>query len=476
MKSTIQMLIVLVALGHGVATGHAQSAPAGDPGLQLPSSLAGSRLLPGGALGSGQGKADPHVSTITTGSSGAARKLAEAYPAAQRAAAERTFQALLGAYVQVESAVGIPAGDAAGALAAYAIVSFEAYSDADVDQKHYKPVIDQMRRALQANADFARATAAQKRELYEQMAIMGMFVAARRSEAKKSGDATALRAVRDAARQYISQGLKIDPDRMQIGGGGLIVAASGATAPDGASAPAAPPAASAPFSARPFSTERIKGVLFSWHQTYGAEGFGLSETTYLLFKDGTCTTELSKSLEDPAASKADDPKAWGRWRKQGALFEVAFEGSFFTPPGQKIREPARRGERLSGKWSASSGGSVGPDAIYWSNSSVTFSKDGRFETYSSGGSGATSGDTTSTTVYDDEGSATAVVNPNIGGGGKRRSGRTSADRTGTYSLDGYTLELHYDSGRVERHLFHTTPERDYIFFRGTEMWVGRQKK
>src|SRR5688572_1133315 len=100
MKTTIRTLIVLVALGHGAAIGHAQNAPAGDPGMQMPPVLGGKPLLPGGAVG--QGKADPRVSTITTGSSRAARKLAAAYPAAQRAAVEQTFEALLRAYPQLE--------------------------------------------------------------------------------------------------------------------------------------------------------------------------------------------------------------------------------------------------------------------------------------------------------------------------------------------------------------------------------------
>ena len=240
MKTALQLFTFLVALVGSFGPGHAQSTP-GEPGaapFALPGGLSDAALS-----GAAQGKGNARVSTITTGRSGAAKKLAAGYPAAQRADIERTFEALLQAYPKIESAAGIPAGDAAGALAAFAIASFEAYRDVQVDPGHYKPVIDQVRRVLQASPDFARASAAQRREMYEHMAILAMFVATKRIEAKKSADATALRTVRDEARKYIAQGLKIDPDSMQIGRGGLAVS-SGATPdrPPGATGPGPAPA------------------------------------------------------------------------------------------------------------------------------------------------------------------------------------------------------------------------------------------
>ena len=56
------------------------------------------------------------------------------------------------------------------------------------------------------------------------------------------------------------------------------------------------------------------------------------------------------------------------------------------------------------------------------------------------------------TVYDDEGSATSASTPTFSGTGTRKRARRG-DRTGTYELDGYTLTLRYDNGRVVRHAF-----------------------
>jgi hypothetical protein len=245
---------------------------------------------------------------------------------------------------------------------------------------------------------------------------------------------------------------------------------SGGATPDRASGAARP--AAAPSPAKPIPVDKIAGVLNSWYQVYDISGMQIRDKTYVLFKDGTCTSAIDDL--DPATSKVADPDEWGRWRKRGKDYEITLGGEAFVPDNQSIRQPARRGERLSGKWSVSSGGQVGPDAVYWHNSSVVLTREGRFELSASGGSGGTSGDTTGVSVYDDEGSASSVTNPNFGGGGTRRSRNTRADRTGTYALDGYVLVLRFDSGKVEQHLFHTNDDRSFIWFRGSDMMKDKK--
>jgi hypothetical protein len=196
-----------------------------------------------------------------------------------------------------------------------------------------------------------------------------------------------------------------------------------------------------------------------------------------VLEDGTCTTALPHRLEDldPVASRAAHPEQWGRWRKRGKTYEVSIGGPFEAPPNQKMFQPARRGERLSGNWNVASSGTAGSTS-FWSTDAVVFGKDGRFEASSSGGMGGTieggrpGESTTTTTIRDDEGSSSSITSPHLGGGKTRRTGKTRADRSGTYSLDGYTLELRYDSGLVERHLFFASPDRRDILFRGSLMW------
>jgi len=72
-------------------------------------------------------------------------------------------------------------------------------------------------------------------------------------------------------------------------------------------------------------------------------------------------------------------------------------------------------------------------------------------------------------AYDDDGSSLAIAGPNVGGGTSRKSGSTKADREGTYHIDGYTLELRYDSGKVERRFFAMREDRKAILFGDEEL-------
>ena len=78
------------------------------------------------------------------------------------------------------------------------------------------------------------------------------------------------------------------------------------------------------------------------------------------------------------------------------------------------------------------------------------------------------------TVHNDEGSASSVGSAVFGGGGSSSNGKTLANRSGSYRLDGYTMELHYDDGRVVRQLFFTNNDRSFIWFAGSQLM--KQKK
>ncbi len=221
----------------------------------------------------------------------------------------------------------------------------------------------------------------------------------------------------------------------------------------------------------------VEAVLYSWQQVYRVTGLKMEEDSWLLLKDGSYRPVPTVPLEgfDAARDKAQNPKLWGRWRKSGSGYQLASaeSSSFRSPPHQTVRQPARDGERLSGTWGTASGGSIGTTG-YWNFRKINFSRDGRFSHSNSGGMGGTLAQgseqsVSSQVVYDDEGSASSTSAPNFGGGSSRKTGNTLADRSGTYRLSGYTLELRYDNGRVARHLFFTNADRKFIWFGGTDM-------
>jgi hypothetical protein len=229
---------------------------------------------------------------------------------------------------------------------------------------------------------------------------------------------------------------------------------------------------------RGVSRSQIEGVLTSWEQIYETTGLHIYENAYLLLKNGRARRLPPVPPEDfdAAAEMAAEPQEWGTWKKKGGDYLIKFADykDFRTPPGQDIADPAPANHRLDGLYSTGSSSSVGPDSVMWSLSYLRFSPGNRFSHSKTGGVGGTSGDTTAVSRWDDEGSATSVTGPNIGGGGSRRSGSKTADREGTYRIDGYTLELRYDSGRVERRFFFLMSER-MIWFGGGS-YVREKKK
>lgn len=152
-----------------------------------------------------------------------ARALASAYPPDQRAKAEGLFKELLSGYHKLESQLGIPRNDVGGAVAAFVTGSYAAYRDVDVPDENFLPLVNQMRQILASNADFARASDAEKQDIYAQMAILGTYMALTRMALKEQPNAQVARNMQRAAKGYLEQFLKTDADRVQLTESGLVL-------------------------------------------------------------------------------------------------------------------------------------------------------------------------------------------------------------------------------------------------------------
>jgi hypothetical protein len=224
----------------------------------------------------------------------------------------------------------------------------------------------------------------------------------------------------------------------------------------------------------------VEAVLWRWENEQRGMGMQVVDYLYLLLKDGSYRDGLPPvAFEDfdAAASRAGEPDKWGRWTRSGGDYLLApVKGSDRTLriESSSARLPARRDERLEGIWEGSSA-----YATLWSVAqshwSVQFDKAGRFVKSSNssivGGAGSPAAGTAvhGAVNRDDDGSSSTVGGANFGGGSSRRGPNTMADRSGSYRLDGYTLELRYDNGRVVRLPFCATPTRDAIWFEGYEL-------
>jgi hypothetical protein len=105
-------------------------------------------------------------------------------------------------------------------------------------------------------------------------------------------------------------------------------------------------------------------------------------------------------------------------------------------------KPATKNEKLAGTWSTIGGGGntiMGGGTMVVSSNALTFNDQGQFTTESTGG-GTFSGATGTVTAYSNKNAA------------------------GTYTFDGYSLELKYNNGNIVR--------KSFCFYDDTkEVWV-----
>lgn len=236
LSNRVAVLLLGAALLPVTGTGHAQYMPF-QGYVEMPQTLApmimgnlaneNLRLL-NERNGKGVKSARPtgKLTTAPGGTDGAAtaRSLAASYPAPQRKQIEATFTEALRSYRQIEAKFGIPGNDVAGAVAAFLAGNYMAYRDVDFPDRHFGTLVAQMRGVLAANPAFLRASPAEKRQAYEQMATLGTFMAMTRETVKRQPpEAGAVRHFRDAARANLEQFLKTDPDRLTIGEDGLVI-------------------------------------------------------------------------------------------------------------------------------------------------------------------------------------------------------------------------------------------------------------
>jgi hypothetical protein len=111
----------------------------------------------------------------------------------------------------------------AGAVAAFLAGNYMAYRDTDFPDANFPPLVNQMREIIGSNATFARASDMEKQEMYEQMAILGTYMAMTRDALKKQPNTQIQANLRKAAKGYLEQFLKTDADRVQITANGLVL-------------------------------------------------------------------------------------------------------------------------------------------------------------------------------------------------------------------------------------------------------------
>ncbi len=200
------------------------------------------------------------------------------------------------------------------------------------------------------------------------------------------------------------------------------------------------------------------------------------ESTYLVLRDGWLYDDLRLSPHDldVAASRRLEPQSWHRWRRAGSGIEMQDYDEYGRTDGQWTRlkatpRPAIGTRRLNGQFmavaSATAGLIGGGGAFSMSTTSFNFRPDGTFtwtnfsQMYGSSNVGTGPG-----------GASIVVGGASVGPNGTSASSIGGGDDGGTYTTDGYTLELRTRSGKVLRwSIFSWDSERyrDHLVINGT---------
>ncbi len=165
---------------------------------------------------------------------------------------------------------------------------------------------------------------------------------------------------------------------------------------------------------------------------------------YILFKDGTIyqAPVTSPADMDIASSKQTEPKKWGSWKMDAdklivywPLEKPTYQNSTWKKSSYKNVLPAKKGEILEGNFKTLTGGgntALGGDVLVVAAANITFNKEGKFTL------AKTAGVSSGRDIWENTHSKT--------------------NEAGTYTLDGYTIELRYNNGKTQRQFFYFYPD------------------
>lgn len=188
----------------------------------LRSTTSGQKSERGSTAGDRAAKPRETASTqIPLGARRMPARMAQHYPVADRAEAERVFDNMLSGYGQIARQLGVPQNDVAGAVAAFIAGSWMAYHDKDVADADFPTLVAQMREVLRSTPEFVNAPVARKQDLYEQLAILGTTMALTRAQLQQQPNAAQSARMKAAAGSYLTGFLKMDPDKLVIDRNGL---------------------------------------------------------------------------------------------------------------------------------------------------------------------------------------------------------------------------------------------------------------
>jgi len=126
------------------------------------------------------------------------------------------------AFRKFERKLDLPDDDVANGVSAYIAGNYMVLHGVEIDDAGFLKLVSQVRQGLLQSHGFRQVPAAQKRKLFEQTAMVGMFMAVAQLSTKTTPqDPNALRNLQDSARANLALILGESASRLRIDGEGM---------------------------------------------------------------------------------------------------------------------------------------------------------------------------------------------------------------------------------------------------------------
>lgn len=151
-----------------------------------------------------------------------ASELAQRFPAAHRAAMTKAYEESFIFWQKLEKQLGLTPNDVAAGVAAFIAGNYAAFMQQQVPDEDFKTLVRQMQGLLARNAAFTQSSAAAKRSMFEQLAMVGTFMAVYREHLNSKPSPGEEVNFRHSAKANLEAALGLAVERIQIGPQGLV--------------------------------------------------------------------------------------------------------------------------------------------------------------------------------------------------------------------------------------------------------------
>lgn len=151
-----------------------------------------------------------------------ATELAQRFPAAHRGAMTKAYEESFLFWQKLETQLGLTPNDVAAGVAAFIAGNYAAFMQRQVPDEDFKSLVLQMQSLLARNAAFTQSSPAAKRAMFEQLAMVGTFMAVYREHLNSRPSPNEEINFRNSAKANLEAGLGLSIERIQIGPQGLV--------------------------------------------------------------------------------------------------------------------------------------------------------------------------------------------------------------------------------------------------------------